>query len=182
MRLSQGNWHRQRERSGRRRQGNIFLLCLKIFSCQRTILFLIFGPNVIFILVPWEELQRKRARGERRGMVCDRQQVWQDARGGEGVGGLSPCDYHNYKYRLLLLAGECLKLPSQTAPTHTHTHIHTRTLELDIRVTPLHTHTCAHSHTHVHTSMGSNLRLSLFSPATKLSFGICNAFMLQLLP
>lgn len=112
-----------------------------------------------------------------KGMVCDRQQLWQDA-----DGGLSPCDYHNYKYRLLLLAGECLKLPSQTAPTAPHPHTHT--LELDIRVTPSHTHVCTHryTHAHVHTSMGSNLRLSLFSPATKLSFRICNAFMLQLLP
>lgn len=86
MRHSQGNWHRQRE-SRRGRQGNIFLLRLKIFSCQRTILFLIFGPNVIFILVPWEELQRKKGSEEGRGMVCDRQQVWQDA--GKGAGKVS---------------------------------------------------------------------------------------------
>lgn len=144
MRLSQGNWHRQRERG--RRQGNIFLLCLKIFSCQRTILFLIFGPNVIFILVPWEELQRKRARGEGRGMVCDRQQVWQDAGGGEGVGGLSPCDYHNYKYRLLLLAGECLKLPSQTAPPHTHTPARAR----HTSHASAYTHVCTLTHTRAH--------------------------------
>lgn len=79
-----------------------------------------------------------------KGMVCDRQQLWQDA-----DGGLSPCDYHNYKYRLLLLAGECLKLPSQTAPTAPHPHTHT--LELDIRVTPSHTHVCTHTDTHTHT-------------------------------
>lgn len=110
-----------------------------------------------------------------KGMVCDRQQLWQDA-----DGGLSPCDYHNYKYRLLLLAGECLKLPSQTAPTAPHPHARARHTSHAFAYTRVHTH--RYTHAHVHTSMGSNLRLSLFSPATKLSFRICNAFMLQLLP
>lgn len=44
-------------------RGNIFPLCLRIFSCQRTILFLIFEANVIFILVPWEELCMGEGKG-----------------------------------------------------------------------------------------------------------------------